>query len=98
MSHLGVLVRGSRMGLVSVRGRKIDENGIEERRRDISSYEMRAKSHILRNLIVPLMSTVTMPLSVPFFLQSFVPFLESTRDDHSLSNFSLIAGPTYPSQ
>ena len=47
MSHLGVLVCDSRMGLVNVGGGRVDENEIEERIRDPSSYEMRARSHKL---------------------------------------------------
>ena len=52
----------------------MDKSEIEERTGHTSSYEMRARSHKSRNLIVPRMSAITMPLSVPFVLQSFEPF------------------------
>ena len=74
MSHLGVLVCSPRMGLVIVGGGRVDENGVEERTGDTSSYEMRARSHKLRKLIVPRMSVEQCFCPSPLYYKPLFPF------------------------
>ena len=73
------------MGLANAGGGEVDDNGIEERIGDTSSYEMGAGSHKSRHVIVRRLSAIIKPLYIRFILQSFVPFLEPTRDNPSLN-------------
>ena len=60
---------------MNVEGGTVDENRIEQRTGDTSSYEMREqRSHNLRNLIVPRMSAITKALYIPFVPLSLFPF------------------------